>query len=1078
MLANQNKPMRKIYFALALLLGAGSFSTLNAQTVYSDYVDGKIWFKLKDHAVVNAPGFRTGKESMVNYQQLDFNTIDFLQPVVDHHQVTRLARPYWMVKNDTKISNVYLLEFTDIHQIDVILSKLKASGMVDYAERVPLTKSFLTPNDPSYNSSTQWGLFQINAAQAWNVSTGNASVVVGVVDDAVQINHPDLSANIYTNTAEVANNGIDDDNNGYVDDRQGYDVADLDGDPSPPSSAFDHGTHVAGIVGARSNNSVGVASIGYGIKLLAVKSTNSASSVTNGYDGVVYAVNMGVDVINMSWGGTGSSTTAQNIITWASNQGIVLVAAAGNDNDNVLHYPAAYTECIAVASTSTGDARSSFSCYGTWVDVAAPGSSIYSTIPGSAYAYKQGTSMASPMVAGLAALIKSVNTGMTAADIRNCILSTADNIDAANPSFIGQLGSGRIDAFAAVTCASATLAYPPVADFSANLTTISAGASINFTDLSIYNPTSWNWSFTGGTPATSTSQNPANITYNTPGTYAVSLTATNANGNDVETKTAYITVNPQSGCDTLNWSNMPAEGGSWTLTQYYTGASVGADGWINGMNVYLDKEKAAYFDASANTQNYIVGCFIAFGEAYSANQNKVVPIKVYNQTGSNPGTVLGTYNLTMGEIMGDVSGSFFTYVQFATPIAVPANRKFYVAADLSNLQWTAGVKDTLSIVSNSNGQTTPSAIWEKQSDNLWYQYGTAGSWGLNASLAIFPFMTSNPASANITSSGTTVCAGQSLNFDATGSTYEDDMLWTFLGGSPLQSQNITQNVFFNTAGTYRTYLEVLGGGCGMYAVDSVDITVNPTPSISVSTSTDTICPAGSANLSATSTATSYSWSPATGLSSTTIANPVASPTNTTTYTVTGTLGSCSRTSTITVTVDNIPPVASVLLPSSLCINAPIAFNGAISDHANSYAWTFTGGRISSSTAATPSVTYTTAGSYAVTLDVTSLCGFTDDTTFNVNVIDCASAVNELGSEQVAAYMNNTTNHLMITWNLASAEPMQMMISNAIGQVVYTATENNTTSGNINAIDMSNVNAGVYFLTISNGTQKTTYRFMR
>jgi len=218
--------MRKIYFALALLLGAGSFSTLNAQTVYSEYVDGKIWFKLKDHAVVNAPGFRTGKESMVNYQQLDFNTIDFLKPVVDHHQVTRLARPYWMVKNDTKISNVYLLEFADIHQIDAILSKLKSSGLVDYAERVPLTKSFLTPNDPSYNSSTQWGLFQINAAQAWNVSTGSASVVVGVVDDAVQINHPDLSANIYTNTAEVANNGIDDDNNGYVDDRQGYDVAD------------------------------------------------------------------------------------------------------------------------------------------------------------------------------------------------------------------------------------------------------------------------------------------------------------------------------------------------------------------------------------------------------------------------------------------------------------------------------------------------------------------------------------------------------------------------------------------------------------------------------------------------------------------------------------------------------------------------------------------------------------------------------------------------------------------------------------------------------------------------------------
>lgn len=1071
--------MKKIYLALSLFLASATGIELSAQTVYDNYQDGRIWFKIKDDVSISQPGFRVGSEQMVDYRHLDFKSVPFLQNVTSGHQVTRLARPYHMVKNDKKLSNVFLLEFSDIQNVEQIIAELKSTGKVEYAEKVPLVKHFLTPNDPSYNSSTQWGLFQINASQAWNVSTGSASVVVAIVDDAVQTNHPDLSASIYTNTAEVAGNGIDDDNNGYIDDRQGFDVADNDNDPNPPNSSFDHGTHVAGIVGAKSNNSTGIASIGYSVKLLPVKSTNVATQVTDGYDGIVYAVTMGVDVINMSWGGTGNSTTAQNIITWASNQGVILVAAAGNDNNNTLHYPAAYTECIAVASTTTGDARSSFSCYGTWVDVAAPGSSIYSTVPGSAYAYKQGTSMASPMVAGLAALVKSVNTGMTASDVRNCILSTAVNIDAINPGFGGQLGSGRIDAFAAVTCASATLANPPVADFVANVTTISAGASVNFTNLSIYNPTSYSWTFTGGTPSTSTQANPSNIVYNTPGTFTVTLTATNANGSDTETKTAYITVLPQSGCDTLNWANLPPSGG-WTGSNYYTGTpNVGQDGWINGMNVYLDKEKAAYFDASANTQSKIVGCFIGFGLAYSANPNKIVPVKVYSQTGSNPGTLLATYNLTMGEIMSDVDNNYWTFIQFPTPVNVPASRKFYISVDVSNLQWQSGIHDTLSIVSNTNGQTTPSAIWEKQSDNLWYQYGTAGSWNLNASLYIFPFLTSDPANAQLTSSATSVCSGQSINFDATGSTVEDDMLWTFLGGSPIQSGNLQQTVFFNTPGTYRTYLEVLGGGCGMYAVDSVDITVNPTPSIAVSVSNDTICPAASANLNASSTATSYVWSPTTGLSSSTIANPVASPANTTTYTVTGTQGACQGSANITIVVDNNTPVASFIYTEPVCINDPVNFNGGISDYANTYNWTFTSGSISSSTILDPVVTYSAAGTYPVTLSVNTLCGVTDDTTLNITVVDCAAGLgNELENGGVTAWMNNQNNQLSIQFNLNQNTAVEVTLLNAVGQVVSSSKENNTTNGYIRRMDLSALTSGIYFVRVSDGETTQVFKIFR
>ncbi|MFN3343468.1 MAG: S8 family serine peptidase [Flavobacteriales bacterium] len=1070
--------MRKFYLLLALLLTGVVPNPLRAQTVYSEYQDGKIWFKIKEDVRLNLPGFRMEQEASVNYNNLDLTTLNFLRPLSAQHQITKLSRPYWMVKNDLNLSNVFLLEFNDFSNVDVIMNKIKQSGMVEYAERVPLLKHFLTPNDPSFSSSTQWGLFQINAQQAWNISTGSPTVVVAIVDDAIQTNHPDLTAVIYTNNGEIAGDGIDNDGNGYIDDRNGFDVADNDNNPNPPTNAFDHGTHVAGIAGARSNNAVGVASIGYNIRLLPVKATNSSSSVTHGYDGGVYSVNAGAKIINMSWGGTGSSTTASNIINWASNQGVVLVAAAGNDNDNVLHYPAAYTPCIAVASTTTGDVRSSFSCFGTWVDVAAPGSSIYSTTVGSSYGYKQGTSMASPMVAGLAGLIKSVNPSMTATDIRNCILNTAVNINAANPSYVGQLGSGRIDAFAAVNCAAATLNNPPVADFVANNTTISAGASVNFTNLSIYNPTSYSWTFSGGTPGTSTAANPTNIVYSTPGTYTVTLTATNANGSDVETKTAYITVVPTSGCDRPNWSNLSQNGGTWTGTQYYTGAAVGQDGWVNGKNVYNDREKAAYFNVSSNTQGYIEGCWIAFGEAYSATPSKIVPVKVYNRTGANPGTLLATYNLTMGEIMADVQGNFWTEILFPTPIAVPASREFFISVDVNNLSWTAGVKDTLSIISNTNGQTTPSAIWERQTNNNWYQYGTAGTWNLTASLYIIPFLTSDPATVSITSSATSVCAGSSINFDATGSNVGTAKLWRLNGGSPNGSNNMQVTSFYNTAGSYYAKFEMLGGGCDLYKTDSIQITVNPVPNLSITSSDDTICPAGSSQLNVSSAASSYVWSPPTGLSSTNISNPVATPTNTTTYTVTGTLGPCSKSGDVTVVVDNIPPVAEFLYSVPTCINAPVTFNGAVSDFATAYNWTFSGGSIASSVSPGPSVTYAAAGFYPVTLQVTSECGFTDDTTITVQVIDCTISTGDILEDGgISAFIDNN-NAIQVTFESASPDKYNLTLVNAMGQIVHNSQEEFPAAGRVVRIPLEDKAQGIYFLRVDNGQRGVVFRFFR
>jgi len=235
----------------------------------------------------------------------------------------------------------------------------------------------------------------------------------------------------------------------------GYDAVDNDTDPTPCGSndGF-HGSHVSGIVGAETNNNLGISSIGYDVSILTVKIGDCNGALTGGYEGITCAADNGAYVINMSWGGGGSSNYGQNVCTYAWNQGAILVAAAGNDGVNSVFYPAGYDNVVSVASTTTGDAKSSFSNYGSWIDISAPGSSILSTNQTTGYQVTQGTSMASPLVAGLIGLMKSHAVGASNTDIINCLYSSAANIDAANASYIGQLGAGRIDAYQAMVCSN------------------------------------------------------------------------------------------------------------------------------------------------------------------------------------------------------------------------------------------------------------------------------------------------------------------------------------------------------------------------------------------------------------------------------------------------------------------------------------------------------------------------------------------------------------------------------------------------------------------------------------------------
>ncbi len=274
----------------------------------------------------------------------------------------------------------------------------------------------------------------IDAPEAWNISTGKreGGPLIAVIDTGIDLDHPDLVNNLWKNNKEIAGDGIDNDGNGYVDDFDGYNFI---GKNNNPDDDQGHGTHCAGTIGAQGNNGIGVAGVVWDANLMPLKAFNSKGqgNTVASIDAVLYATKMGADIISASWGGAGYSMALKDAI--ASFPGL-FIAAAGNsalDNDTNPHYPSSYPSdnIIAVASTDHNDNLSSFSHYGKEsVDVGAPGSSIYSTVPGGTYATKSGTSMATPHVSGVAALVMSKFPELSALEVKEAIMKSGDSIDA------------------------------------------------------------------------------------------------------------------------------------------------------------------------------------------------------------------------------------------------------------------------------------------------------------------------------------------------------------------------------------------------------------------------------------------------------------------------------------------------------------------------------------------------------------------------------------------------------------------------------------------------------------------------
>lgn len=432
-------------FFLCFILFAFSINSF-AQEISPFYEDGNLYLKFKPGSVLFTNSDKD--DSLLVAQNLSEFTSRF--------SVKKINRQFSFAKHPG-LENIVKISLRNPAQIDEALKFLSAQKQLEYAEKVPLKRFYSTPpNDTDYNISQQWNLFKVNAQLAWSYVSPGSDIKIAIVDDGMDITHPDLGANVWVNPGEIPGNGIDDDGNFFIDDINGWDFGQDDNDPNPQSPTWEHGTHVSGIACAVTNNTTGIASIGYNSRLMPVKATNSNLYVSNGYEAIVYAADNGADVINLSWGGPAFSFTEQNVLYYAHNLKCFIVSASGNDGNSNVNYPAGYDYVMSVAATGPNDVITFNSNRGPWIDISAPGINIYSTKPGGLYGLLTGTSMACPMVAGLAALMKSFNPLLTPDQIEHCIKSTADNINFMNPFLIGQMGGGRINAYQAMSCVSAT----------------------------------------------------------------------------------------------------------------------------------------------------------------------------------------------------------------------------------------------------------------------------------------------------------------------------------------------------------------------------------------------------------------------------------------------------------------------------------------------------------------------------------------------------------------------------------------------------------------------------------------------
>jgi serine protease len=489
------------------------------------------------------------------------------------------------------------------------LGVLNGHPYVEYAQYNYLHYQTATPNDPRF--SEKWDLHSasdvdIDAPEAWDISTGSRNVVIGVIDGGFNYTHEDLAANAWVNPGEIAGNGIDDDGNGYIDDIYGMNAIANSGNPAEGNG---HGSHCAGIIGAVGNNGKGVVGVNWAVSIMGLKFINSTGSGTtaNAIECINYAVNMktnyGINlrVLSNSWGGAPYEQVLYDAIYTTYQANILFVVAAGNNGRNTdtnPFYPACYDipNVMSVANTTNTDGLNTGSNYGlTSVDLAAPGTNILSTYKGNtAYTTMTGTSMAGPCVAGAAALLLSVNNTLTFQQLKDYLVNNVDLI----PALSGKcVSGGRLNIYKALSQVSPPVpsfkltAAPTSQDVEQNQTvsfTIAIESILGFSNpvnLSASSTPSINATITfnpnPGTPGSSSIMNVVTSTSTATGVYTI--TVTGVSGSITKTAAVNLEVIPVGGYP----NNPPVASFTYTksnLKVTFTDTSTDSDGTIVAWN--------------------------------------------------------------------------------------------------------------------------------------------------------------------------------------------------------------------------------------------------------------------------------------------------------------------------------------------------------------------------------------------------------------------------------------------------------------------------------------------------------------
>ena len=450
--------MKQLSIFLLLLTPVFGFSqhTILTDENGQDYMAGVVLFKV-------APEFRSACTDdavaipalLEEIRELEFVSLEkkFKSAVAPASEYNERGQKL------ADISLIYELKIPDDKDVFLASKKLAELSAIVYAEPKYVSYDQYTPNDANLNSVMPYHFDNVEAYAAWDITLGDTNVVIGITDTSFDNDHEDMSGNIKYNYDDPIGGG-DDDADNYIDNYAGWDMVDDDNNLFINNEI--HGTAVGAIASATADNGIGYAGIGFKCKFLPVKVADNSQVITHGYEGIEYCVEQGCDVINCSWGNTTFSQVAQDVIAWAAiNNDVVIVASAGNDDATAMYYPASYNYVMSVTGVNSADVFDNGSnppfTRNDSVDVSAPGYSVYTTATfggNPLYAPPQGgTSMAGPIVAGVAGLVRSQFPCLTALEVIEQIKSTADNIDAItqNVPYAGLLGTGRVNAEMAVS---------------------------------------------------------------------------------------------------------------------------------------------------------------------------------------------------------------------------------------------------------------------------------------------------------------------------------------------------------------------------------------------------------------------------------------------------------------------------------------------------------------------------------------------------------------------------------------------------------------------------------------------------